>query len=204
MNNIDKLIDSIWANFERFIRWVYPGALFLVLLAMSRPKAFEALVNMDDGIGKWGLVVGALVAGVIIYLLQGYVVSYIITVPLILLKWDVRQGLQVDLDKRETEPKNQPVSCLRWMVPLFARMAAATRERWNAKEIGNYLDYAWGVYHALLMTGWLTIAFFYLVAEQGSTLHTAGAWKVVTPCGLLLFGGIFTYFLLTRIRVKDP
>jgi hypothetical protein len=177
MNNIDKLIYSIGANFERLLRWVYPGALFLVLLRMSRPDVFNALACRNLGIGLWGLVVGGLVAGFVIYLFQGYVVSYIINVVFILLKWDVRQRLQCDHGERETESKKQPVSCVRWMLPLFDGMAAGTRERWSisdTQKLGNHLDYAWATYKVVLITGWLTIIFFG-INESGSVFSSATA-----------------------------
>jgi len=203
---LGDLIDSIGKNFERLLRWVYPGALFLVLLYASKPNFFKNLTSVDNAIGIWGLVVGGLVAGVIVYLLQGYVVSYIINVAFMLLRWDVRQRLQCDHGERETESKKQPVSCVRWMLPLFDGMAAGTRERWSisdTQKLGNHLTYAWATYKAVLITGWLTIIFFG-INESGSVFSSATAWAVLPPAILLLLGGLFTYLILSRIPVKNP
>jgi hypothetical protein len=205
MNNIDKLIDSIGANFERILRWVYPGALFIVLLYASRPIVLE---NLHDKIGIWGLVASGLVSGFVIYLFQGYVISQLITIFFILIKWDIRQGLQVDPYKSEkgtnAKPETNPI------VRLFDRMARATQERWSIgdpQNLGNYLNYTWAIYHAVLMTGWLTL-FFYLTRKESADsipiFQDITWWWVVVPASLLIVGGLFTHLLLSRIRLEDP
>jgi hypothetical protein len=203
MNNIDKLIDSTSANLERILRWVYPGALFIGLLYASQPIFLKALYSE---IHTWGLVAGGLVVGSIVYLFQSYVVGYVITVPLILLKWDVRQGLQKE-PKGET---TKPCYCrrCRCIERFFDRMAEATRDRWSDKvpeKVNNYLNYAWATYKAVLITGWLTL-FFYLFVdkEKGSILHNVECWWIPLAASLLIVGGLFTYLLLSRIRLEDP
>ena len=195
------LIDSIGRNFQRLLRWVYPGALFLVLLRISSPDAFNHLACLNLGIGLWGLVVGGLVAGFVIYLFQGYFVSYIVTFIFIWAKWDVRQGLQVPAPKIREKCKCIPYCVLHF----FDRMAVATRRRWNGsvpKGLGNYLDYAFAAYHAVMMTGWLTLVFVFVsIFNSDSVLRW---WILFIPAILFLVGGIITYMLLGRIKPEEP
>lgn len=142
MNNPFEFIGS---NFERLLRWVYPGALFIVLLYATHPEFLQGEEGLYSKIGIWGLVTGGLVIGAVIYLFQSYVVGSVITVTFILLKWDVRQGIQRPLAEWETKEEEKPRYCLRYWLCLFDRMARAARERYSGnlhEKVGNYLDYA--------------------------------------------------------------
>jgi hypothetical protein len=116
--DLSKVIDSIVANFERFLRWVYPGGLTVALLYAANPTFLKDQVY--DKFGGWGMVIGGLVAGAVVYLFQAYVVSWIVTFIFILLKWDVRQGLQVGYWPRV--PVGTVPSCCRTIMNVIKRM----------------------------------------------------------------------------------
>ena len=208
MPNLEEFIGK---NFERVLRWIYPGALFVVLLYASHPGYFNGPDGLYAKIGLWGLVVGALVAGFIIYLFQAYVIGYIITVPFIFSGWDVRQRLPKKVKETNTERKpgikTKLKCCRERTVSLFDTMARATRDRWSDEvppKLNNYQNYAWATYHAVLMTGWLTL-FFYLSRNKSadSIFRDVPCWCVILPASLFILGGFFTYLLLTRIPPKD-
>ena len=91
------LQELIGASFERVLRWVYPGALILVLLRLSRPDSFLEIVNLEDLAGPWELIVVGFVAGFAAYMLQGYVINYVISHIFQVLNWDVNVGMQVSV-----------------------------------------------------------------------------------------------------------
>ena len=184
--------EYLGRNFERLLRWVYPGALFLVLLRMSRPQAFKAVADVESG-NVWDLVVVGLAAGFVVYLLQGYVINQLISAVAQLLRWDVN-----------VYPSDQPIHCrcLRCLVRWVDPQARSIRRRYSTCEsLNSYLDYAWGVYHALSITGWLTILFFGIRAK-GSVLASNGCWGwVVFGTALLLFiASLWAYAQLSRVR----
>ena len=44
---MSELIDAIGRNFERFLRWGYPGILFSLLLALGNPPYFHWWMGLD-------------------------------------------------------------------------------------------------------------------------------------------------------------
>ncbi len=194
---MDDVVESLGRNFERLLRWAYPGALFLVLLRMSRPNAFDAWAQVEH---PWGLVVGGLVAGFALYLIQANAINQVITIVVQVLKWDVNVGLQVAMSSA-----SEPRQGLRWLTRLMDRQAQGTIRRWSRTERDGrkgYLDYGWATYHAMLLTGWLTLLFWQL-SEDGSTLETAATWKVVLPVTLFVLGSFWTYAQLTRVPLGE-
>ena len=75
MNDLNKLIDSTFNNFERVLRWVYPGGLAVVLLYAANPEFLQKTVY--DHFGGWPVVIGGLIAGAVVYLFQAYFVGYL-------------------------------------------------------------------------------------------------------------------------------
>jgi hypothetical protein len=196
---MQDISEALGKNFERLLRWVYPGALFLVLLRMSRPEAFDAVAH-DEPVNVWGLVVVGLVAGFVVYLIQSYVVNYFVLLLFQLKNWDVNQGLQVA--PPETPEREPRWVFLRPLARLFDRYAQAIRDRVNLSEpLVNYLNYAWAAFHAVFITGWLTLVFF-CVNDNQSVMDNVSAWYILPPAVLLLCGGLFTYAYLSRVPFR--
>lgn len=198
---MDNVVNSIGRNFERLLRWAYPGGLFLVLLRMSKPVAFSGMANLPNVKEPWGLVIGGLVAGFTVYLFQAYVINHFISLLFQLANWDINVGLQVRV--AECRPPRLGLGrCAR----LFDRHAEATWRRWGddlPKGLANYLNYAWASYHAVFTTGWLTLLFFF-AKEQPSIFADAAAWHILLPAGLFLWAGLWTYAHLSRVPLNGP
>lgn len=182
-----SIINTVFDRFERSLRWLYPGLLFLVLLRMSRPDEFEAVNSVLEN--YWDLVGAGIVAGVAIYLFQAYLVGQVISAIGVWCKWDVNALL----------PGETPVrsSCV---LTILDRQAVSVRKRWGRKienGLGGYLDYSWAAYHALSITGWLTIVMFGLKCE-GSVFEKAGC-PILVLAILLMVGALWLYAQLTRI-----
>ncbi len=203
----DNLIDSIGRNFERLLRWAYPGALFLVLLRLARPNDFEKLANVLDDRSLWGLFVGGLVAGTVVYLAQGYVMNQLVSLVLAVVRWDVN-----------IRPFDHPRRLQQflhwwfvgWVVPrltcLADSVAQNAQRRWTARDyprrLSSWLDYAWGVHHAMSSTGWLVLFFFLFWKEPGSRFARAPQWEILVPSIGLLLGSLWFHAVLVRIPLK--
>lgn len=187
------LVDSIGRNFERLLRWVYPGAFFLVLLRLSNRSAYDNLLKVEPEL--WALVVAGIVAGVVVYLLQGYVLNMGLSILVTRIGWDVnaREGNE--------NPSWWP-TCLDRLAHLFDRIAQGTKRRWggmNRQGLGNYLNYAWATYHATSITGWLTLVFYYFVKDDSSVLAKLPFWAIPFPAILLVLGSLLTWCHLSRV-----
>ena len=201
---MDNLVDSLGRSFERLLRWVYPGALFIVLLRLARPADFETLatIKLAGDESLWGLLVGGIVAGVIAYLLQGYVVNVVVSGVFIYLKWDVN----VPFDRPQWVQRVLGWWGIRQVASEFAHlvdaMARNSRRRWESK-LSNWLDYVWGVHHATAVTGWLTLFFYLLWNEPESRFDRAAAWEILAPSATLLLAALFLHAVLVRVKLPD-
>ena len=145
-------------------------------------------VGMDVGFPKdtiWGLLIGGLGFGALIYLFQVYVFSQVLHT--ILRKWDLAMPGDTSEDK-----KNR---FIKW----FDRNAEAIKNHSQQKEnLSNYMDYNWAACHTLFMTGWL-ILIFYLFREPSSVLDCLGGWVIGISVAFLFFA---SYLFFTLIRVN--
>jgi hypothetical protein len=183
-----NVAEALGRSFERLLRWLYPAALFLVVAYAARPsllKLGQKLPAMGD---TWGLILVALVAGFIAYLLQSYVWTTLISEVLDrTVRWSTRNrsagGFVAYVDRRFDDA---------W-------------RRWghNRKEMNDYLNYAWATYHAASMTGWLTIVFT-CFKESRSFVNDNRSYcvAIVTIAGILFLASIWQYLILSRVAQR--
>lgn len=214
MRDIADAIDTIFTHFERLLRWFYPGGLILVLLWMSRPTDFNrladgatvggAVVTTPSVDGPWDLIVGALIAGFAAYLIQHGVINQVMSLlwPPLVPEGDAGQGSVGGKRSRVLEI----IKIWHWLDRRLDRVAENTRNRWSdglPKNLQNYLNYAWGVHHAVMMTGWLTFVFFF-INDSDSFFDHAPDWSIYLVASLLLLGGVVTCVHLHRVQTKHP
>ena len=135
MEGMAKLVEVICKYFERLLRWVYPGALFLVLLLLSSTSdSFKDLFLREN----WLLILVVVTFGAVIYIFQSALINIIIGLLLI--------------------PCNK---CRRWDSFLSDHYAKRILIRYPTKKSANeYLNYSWAFYHATSITAWLPLSFF--------------------------------------------
>jgi len=84
-----NIISNVYGTFERILRYVYPGFLFLLLLYLSQPKGF-CLVNTFGG-NIWFLVIAGLIIGMVVQFIQQHVWTEILNVIFKSLRWKVNE-----------------------------------------------------------------------------------------------------------------
>ena len=136
-----ELIDAIGRNFERLLRWAYPGGLLLFLIwaystsfGQEESEFFNELKDLT-GSSWWVIFAGTIFAGFAIYIIQNKMVS-------LLLYW-LFSNTWI---KRKFTCK---------AVVNMLRMRANLNPVWYQ----GYPDYGWATYHATSITGLLVLIF---------------------------------------------
>jgi len=190
--------EIINRGFERLLRWLYPGALFLGLLYAGKPDQLTRLKGATEFPEQiWILLILGLGISAAIYLFQNYVLTQLLLHTLFRwLNWDV--GAVTDKEKR-SEPK---LSCMKWLADKVINHQADVIELQyrDPEKRQLYMDYCWGIFHAAFITVWLP--FIFLVSSRHETdLHSIG-WLVAIAIFLLLIGSLYLYLRITRVRVR--
>lgn len=184
MNNLGEYIGQ---GFERLLRWFYPGALFVVLLSLSRPDIFASITE-QFGFPEhtiWGLLIFGLGVGFAIYLFQQYVITQTLSALSQLLRWDPNIA-------RTDQPRT---CCLRVLAQWIDPQARVIEKQYKDS---NYIDYSWATYHATSMTGWLLLVFIGIKTDS-SLLSKAGCWSVI-PALFLILGSLYLFARLSRVK----
>ncbi len=178
-------VQSLLSNVERFLRWVYPGLLFLALLHLGSKDGVIETSGLDvrsPSLQIFGLTTWAIVAGFVIYSLQRYVVHEMFVQYLVF--WvAIRKGdaYSYALKKKcvDTPIRRFPSHFWQWSACL----------QWDSLQAmqgySGWRDYSWAVTHALGLSSWL-ILLGRLLAQEGSTLSKANWW--VVGIGVILAG----------------
>jgi len=170
MEGAARLIEVICKYFERLLRWVYPGALFWVLVLLSPVSGYFKDTFL---INYWLIVLAVVTIGAIIYIVQSAIVNTIIGLILILLS-------------------NR---CKQWGNFLNSHYANRILNRYPTKDKANeYLNYAWAFYHATSITAWLPLSFF-----LSPKLLFPGEPVVAGIGWLLLISSIFLHAVCDKI-----
>ena len=186
------LIGSLTREFERLVRWVYPGLLMLGLLHLGRPNLFDALVVEEERLFSFMVII--LVASFIVYGLHRYVLHLVIIELLWWWRW--HPGSWIADGEQQVEPRWP----LRFISPFFDKRVEWIRLRFgkDGRVESGYLAYRWAVTHAMFMTAWL-IPLTIGLAETNSTLaelNRANGLRVVS--GFLFLAAVHQILLLSR------
>lgn len=162
MNN-EHWITAIDRSFQRVLRWIYPGILFFLLLYVSNYAAFK---KVGDSLGfpannVWGVLIGSFAIGSVLYLLQQYVINELIS--LVVCWFNKRSKIRTCFNWLNKCSKIR--TCFKWAGDFFdfEKQAKKAAARYATRaERNGYMDYAWGVHHALVLTGYLIIAFEFI------------------------------------------
>jgi hypothetical protein len=155
-NSVGSLLD----HFERILRWIYPGLLVLTLW----PGKIGSIVgNMDyRGDSFWPFFLVAIGIGAGIYLVQYSVVFQILNIKAQKIGWDVAK-YTYDYDPNGLRPMPSTPFYYR-MAQLFdPQVTEIERKIKRDEESGNkkssMMDYQWGMYHAISITGFLLFSY---------------------------------------------
>ena len=160
-------LDAISRNFERLLRWAYPSALLFTLLLLSLPASFFngplSLASEFHSLLPWILLVGFLTVGFAVYLFQSQVINVFTSFLSVILRWEKNAKYKDTL---------VPRGCLRIFVNTFDAWASVIEEKWpDVDKRIDYMNYAWSVYHAASITGWLTLLFFLFIKHKRRHKH---------------------------------
>ncbi len=206
---MENFVDAIGTGFERILRWLYPGALFLVLLFLSNPSVFKIILtpllahNKNyESFAVWQLIIAGAVAGMAIYLIHYYIFNWIISLLI------TRSGL-LDRETRDLQglPERLAQFAERWNEPTWRRWGIRQNRptRHTLERANNWLNYSWSTYHAGCITLYLAVLFS-IFKESSSVLGNwfigKGPWFYL---GLVIFLVLFLksllwqYIILTRL-----
>jgi hypothetical protein len=197
------IVLSLEKSFERILRWAYPGLLFTLLLYLSKPIRFQELAAVlgfpQDTI--WGLIIVGITIGAILYLFEANVVTQIWSSLAQYLHWESNTHPDVTQERTVKYPAPRgrflKFLALKWFDPQAISVGKQASD-YSDFDMG-YMDYAWATYHATSVTGWLSLAFFFM-RDSGSVLSSAGWLGGLLPAVLFIFFSLYQFARLTRVR----
>jgi len=198
-----KFFNALGNSFERLLRWFYPGILFLVLLFISKPNAWDSywkFVQYNEVVGLWGLFSLVIVSGLLIYTIQAYFINNIVSSVSCLSGIGHR-----DIEQLRWGIRHIARGSLRWGETAWRRWGFVSTDiiREDRDRLGRWIDYSWGTYHVGCMTIWL-YWFFYWFIDKDNNLNCIPLW---IPVVISVFMGIFLvfhYIMLTRFALRIP
>lgn len=142
------MLDNIFENIERLLRWFYPGLLFFILLFITDYGQFEIIANRlgFPGETSWGIILAITGMGTIIYLFYQYVLNTLLVITLG--EWWKNKRKGKDINKRS-----------RFVKHVYYK-AEEIGDLCRSERSMHYMYYNWGIYHALAITFWLLLSFF--------------------------------------------
>ena len=140
------MLDNIFKNIERLLRWVYPGLLFFILLFIIDYNQFEIIANR---LGfpeetSWGIILAIAGIGTVIYLFHQYILNTILVITL---------GNWWKNKRKDIQGRSR-------FVKHFNDKAKKIMYVCQSDKSTHYFYYNWGIYHALATTFWLLLSFF--------------------------------------------
>ena len=183
-------LRSFLDNIERFLRWLYPGVLLLVLLHMARsnddgPQSVMVTLRLSEeptAVVLGGLLGAAIVGSVVLYSLQRYLISEIV-VQYLIFWWITGAGdaFQYARVRSQTPNRWNPIHFWGWSNTL----RRDTLDSGGATQA--WQDYTWAVAHAIGVSAWTIGLVFFFFTEQGSLLDSiedGWVWLAVSVLGL--------------------
>lgn len=193
MNGLGEIIGR---GFERVVRWVYPGILFVTLLALGKPAYFRTWWMGLEDVRVFVAIVIIITASFVIYSLLRHIWNELL---ILLLDW---QGLAAFSRPGRIPPRHSVGGYMNRLSWLITRRLGFSFEGSDpipdAKQFSDYLINRWAVTHAMGATFW-TYLVLWLWADDGSLLRE---WQyVLGPLALLsLAGNVTGAVLLERIE----
>jgi hypothetical protein len=185
-------IEVTGKAFERLLRWLYPGVLFLILLYLFRKPCFEELIHIKGY--PWPLIIGGLGIGAVLYLIQINVVNIIFSAGAQILHWLALRN-QHELRQERPIPRGWLNRCVWW----WDEQADNIESPQIDEKRSDYMAYANSTFHATCITWWLT-SIFYLIRDSKSPLSNMEWWIILIFC-IFLFGASLNLFAkLSRVR----
>ena len=192
------VIDSLLSNVERFLRWVYPGFLLLVLLHFGRTISLVETLGLDQQSGPvqiLGLSIAIVVSSAIIYILHRYVIQEMIFeygIFYLLCGWGpvAEQARLQELGRRQVASWTNRLlwwHFWRWNVDFQRSKFGYTRT--SDTHIWNFITYNWAVTHAIGISWWMLLI-TNLFAEPWSEIRGLRTW-IWPLTGLLLFAWLW-------------
>jgi len=156
-----EIIEAFGRYFERFVRWVYPGMLFLLLLHLGRPDLLGQFRIGEKGI--LGIIILIVVFSFIIYSLHRYVLHEIYLLFAYLIGYSAPGRIA---RKRKNLPECRKFQIFEdqksFLIKRFCENQEK-RETSGKQTIDGFSDYLfnrWAVTHAMGLTGWVLIAMY--------------------------------------------
>lgn len=192
--------EMLGKGFERVLRWVYPSALFIVLFGLGWPDHYTFIASRPSG---WiELIIIGIVGGFIAYFIQGYVFTYAMQIVIEWKKCDWLSTIKV----KPTLPKKP--KCLKRYVKICDEWAEGRNKAYSNNDRQSYLNYYWGIYHAIKITGWLPLIIFGLACWSNGG-KTSWMQNDIENCPILIivlilwllmcFWGFLLYILTVRM-----
>lgn len=175
--------DILGENFERFLRWVYPGVLALSLLHLGRVQETGpdrtapgnlvqtlGLSGQGDAVQLLGIGMAIIFLSFLLYFLQRYVVHEMIVHYLLFVfgKGDAYGYGNAHAKVKDRDDKSNlhrsPKQFWHWNTMLQLDYGSVLGGRYSANR-----DYGWSVTHAIGLSSW-TILLAGFLHRDGSTL----------------------------------
>lgn len=189
-------VGSLAREFDRLVRWGYPGLLFLSLLHLGKSDLLHDRMLVGEE-RLFSFIVIILVSSFVIYGLHRYVLHEALMEVLRALGW---QPLFIDGELRGDRP---PVAPLRWIAPYYDGRSTRWTRRRNGSAEGEFsraLYIAWAVAHGMLITAWLSVLMIGL-ADSDSSLRQINAMNSLRiVAGLLGVAALHQVLLLSRVE----
>jgi len=191
----ENSIGGIIKYFERILRWLYPGLLlWLLFLAIGEHTFFKEVLEVSI----WAFLLLLFTLGAVIYLIQSGILTQFISYFTLWPDWDIAANENDDPDAVCKQPRPIPRwRCCNWFaVKVFDKHAGEIERKIFRDKSYSIMDYQWGVYHVLSITGWLTIV---VVSTFGNN-SALDRWFVYLLGVLFLLASFGQYARLCRVR----
>jgi len=175
---MQDVVERLLSNIERFMRWVYPGLLLLVLLHFGGRVELETILGVERqsaAVQIFALAVIAFVSSFIIYSLHRYVVQEFIEYVMF---WFKRGPVAAGACKRGQLPPTWRRIIVIWDFWLWnsqfqRRKFGILRVNEVERKFTDFLMYNWALTHAMGVTAWM-IPLVYCRSSPGSDLSKWG------------------------------
>jgi len=214
------MVEAFGKYFERFVRWIYPGMLLLLLFHLGRPDLLGQFRLGEEGI--FGLIVLIVIFSFIIYCIHRFVIHELILLFFCCIDHGSLAKLAKKNRKLSKDESGKTSSKARWIIRVLKFLVYPLHLLWQlfkasyghysnycqkekiflkkrfGEDLSDYLIHRWAIAHAIGITGWLLL-FMYVLADDKSCLGNLGSWVVT---GICIFIPLYFHqnYLLTGVE----